>query len=217
MRTFSAKDIKTLCRKKARVHCPQYPEECKAPPFTDYQVASTVTSDDLKTYGDCRLRVAEVDMESKMEKQKQTDIETELKKLLSMDAAQRQVYAVANRARELLTDACPRCGQAFIDFTGCSYLQCSRCPCCFCAWCLMDCGADAHRHVANCTKNLAPARDLFASEQLWREGRLRSKREVVTGYLGKLEQRLAACVVQAVRKQLTDLELSDIIVRFEGN
>ena len=38
---------------------------------------------------------------------------------------------------KILTCACPRCGQAFDEFTGCMALTCSRvgCGCCFCAIC----------------------------------------------------------------------------------
>jgi hypothetical protein len=77
---------------------------------------------------------------------------------------QRRVHAKTREVYVLLTDAC------------CT-LTCKRCRCNFCAWCLEDCGADAHAHVANCWHNLAPSRNLFASEVLWREGRTRLKRE----------------------------------------
>ncbi|KAG8462182.1 hypothetical protein KFE25_011632 [Diacronema lutheri] len=52
----------------------------------------------------------------------------------------------------ILTLRCPRCRQAFVDFSGCFALTCSRqgCGCGFCAWCLADCGADAHKHVSAC-------------------------------------------------------------------
>ena len=63
----------------------------------------------------------------------------------------------------ILTLACPRCGQAFVDFVGCFALTCSRDKAAFCAYCLEDCGADAHRHVANCPHNIAPGKALFAT------------------------------------------------------
>ena len=88
---------------------------------------------------------------------------------------------------EILTSKCPRCRAAFLDFDGCCALQvrdssirlstrnqkpkprnskpeiqCSNCPCNFCAWCGADCGgADAaHRHVAACGAKPAGA-DVF--------------------------------------------------------
>jgi hypothetical protein len=56
----------------------------------------------------------------------------------------------------VLTDACPRCGQAFVDFDGCFALACSNveCSCHFCGWCLEDCGSNAHDHVRSCPRKL---------------------------------------------------------------
>jgi len=53
---------------------------------------------------------------------------------------------------EILTLRCPRpnCRAAFVDFDGCFALTCGRCRAGFCGWCLADCGADAHGHVARC-------------------------------------------------------------------
>ena len=56
---------------------------------------------------------------------------------------------------EVLTLRCPRCSMAFVDFEGCFALTCgnNQCRAAFCAWCLADCGADAHTHVAGCAEN----------------------------------------------------------------
>jgi len=56
---------------------------------------------------------------------------------------------------EVLTLRCPRCKTAFMDFEGCFALQCGNgaCRCGFCAWCLTDCGKDAHAHVKACPEN----------------------------------------------------------------
>lgn len=57
------------------------------------------------------------------------------------------VHIIAQNLRSLCRDA-----QVFVDFEGCLALQCSRCPCKFCGWCLRDCGdRDAHPHVKKCT------------------------------------------------------------------
>lgn len=42
-------------------------------------------------------------------------------------------------SEKILTLTCPRCGQAFVDFSGCMALTCSRtgCGCGFCAICQM--------------------------------------------------------------------------------
>ena len=56
---------------------------------------------------------------------------------------------------EVLTLKCPRCAQAFQDFDGCFALTCGNkhCSAGFCAWCLTDCGSDAHAHVLICIEN----------------------------------------------------------------
>ena len=86
----------------------------------------------------------------------------------------------------ILTLACPRCGQAFVDFDGCTALTCSRCNAGFCAWCLADCGNDAHRHVANCNDNKAPGRDVYANMQLFEAGQRERRTKMLRNYLAKL-------------------------------
>lgn len=56
---------------------------------------------------------------------------------------------------DILTLRCPRCKTAFMDFDGCFALTCGKnsCHAGFCAWCLKDCGADAHSHVPACPEN----------------------------------------------------------------
>lgn len=56
---------------------------------------------------------------------------------------------------EILTLSCPHCKTAFSDFDDCFALRCSNnfCRHAFCAWCLQDCGEDAHAHVVVCPEN----------------------------------------------------------------
>jgi len=56
---------------------------------------------------------------------------------------------------EVLTLRCPRCHAAFVEFEGCFAVNCANnsCGCGFCAWCLKDCGYDAHKHVMTCPEN----------------------------------------------------------------
>jgi hypothetical protein len=51
---------------------------------------------------------------------------------------------------DLLNLKCPRCLAVFVSFDGCFAVKCHRCQCGFCAWCLQDCGKDAHGHVVRC-------------------------------------------------------------------
>jgi hypothetical protein len=109
---------------------------------------------------------------------------------------------------EILTLKCPRvrCRLAFVDFDGCFALSCKRCGCGFCAYCLEDCGADAHRHVANCPYNTAPGKSLHASfgafERAHRERRLRKLAEYVKR---EVPGDSRAAVVEAMQKDLRDI------------
>lgn len=85
--------------------------------------------------------------------------ETRLRKEFErIQAIQDEDERMAERLRleiieNILTLRCPRCKTAFIDYEGCAALTCGRCSAGFCALCLMDCGGDAHTHVANCPEN----------------------------------------------------------------
>jgi hypothetical protein len=69
---------------------------------------------------------------------------------------------------EVLNLHCPRqtCKAVYIDFDGCCALTCGRCKCGFCAWCLKDCGADAHAHVAGCKENQMGNRSVHAPKEV---------------------------------------------------
>lgn len=47
---------------------------------------------------------------------------------------------------DILTNKCPRCKAAWIDFSGCLAVSCG-CGCGFCGLCSKDCASDAHPHV----------------------------------------------------------------------
>ena len=93
----------------------------------------------------------------------------------------------------ILTLACPRCSRAFLGFDGCFALKCSERrkndpnSCCqFCAYCLEDCGRDAHPHVLDniCLGNKGlfpePRQEVFDEAQ--RSRRERMLRECVCCY-----------------------------------
>lgn len=158
----------------------------------------------------------EVRLCSEMQRQKEVEMKRELEQLMQMDEQQRRVHSKAKEVCALLNDACPRCKQAFVDFNGCCALYCSRCPCGFCAWCLEDCGTDAHAHVANCRHNLSPGRAVYAPNHpvVWREGRTRLKREAVTRFLRDLDAGLAEQVARAAERELRDMDLGDVVTAF---
>ena len=74
---------------------------------------------------------------------------------------------------EVLTLRCPRCKVAFVDFEGCCALMCGGCSCGFCAYCLEDCGQDAHAHVAKCVPG-----GMFCSSAKFEEHQEKRKRRM---------------------------------------
>jgi hypothetical protein len=116
----------------------------------------------------------------------------------------------------LLTLACPRCSAAFLDFNGCFALTCHRCRCGFCAWCLADCGADAHQHVPSCTHNGTEAaggaaaggggRSVYGKAEAFARGQQQRRRRMVQEYLATLkDEHLRVRVVAACAQDLADL------------
>ncbi len=97
---------------------------------------------------------------------------------LKQKEVERQTHSSVSRRRRanrdhvidrVLTLSCPRCGQAFFDFDGCVALMCSRDNAAFCAYCLKDCGTDAHRHVVNCEHNPTPDKNLFPGLEVFED------------------------------------------------
>ena len=109
--------------------------------------------------------------------------------------------------QKLLTLSCPRCSQAFVDFTGCMALTCSRpgCGCGFCAICQEDCGNDAHGHVGRgcpLAKRIGVKEGEFhLPQEEWNKAMGRAKAIKLTEYLGTLteaqrQHALADCAVE---------------------
>ena len=101
--------------------------------------------------------------------------------------------------------------QRLIEFVGCFALTCGRpdCRAAFCAWCLTDCGDDAHQHVGRCRHRDPNARDRFYASQEEFNACQRARRErLVRAYLNDTvpEPRRAA-VVAACADQLRELQI----------
>ncbi len=128
-----------------------------------------------------------------------------------MSASDRRVTAAVNRLREALADKCPRCRNPFVfDADGECFAVACACGCGFCAWCLADCGADAHRHVANCAANLQPGRAVFSSLALLQRCQRERHRAVATALLQEMDGAEAAEVVRLAGQTLRDHGLADV-------
>eukprot|EP00041_Stephanoeca_diplocostata_P031446 m.979467 g.979467 ORF g.979467 m.979467 type:complete len:431 (-) comp23961_c0_seq53:2783-4075(-) len=87
---------------------------------------------------------------------------------------------------KILTLRCPRCSTAFVDFDGCLALTCCKntCRCGFCAWCLVDCGDDAHAHVPRCPER-PPGDNLFGRKKDFDEHHRKRKARALQTYMKK--------------------------------
>lgn len=109
-------------------------------------------------------------------------------------------------AEELLTLKCPRCRHAFYDFDGCFALKCGSCKCGFCAWCLKDCGNDAHAHVLACS--VSTRRREYHGSWVQFTAAQRSRRQAaVLAYLEPLGAAVRSGVVRACAVDFADLNL----------
>jgi len=151
-------------------------------------------------------RLAEV-----IHKEEKARFEAEQQRLARMDEEQREVHRHCQHIREeLLTLKCPRCGQAFLDFDGCFALTCSGCGCGFCAWCLKDCGTDAHQHVAECPEG--NNRGYHGRKEDFDTAQLNRRKRLVRKYLGDISDGgTRGKVVEQCRKDLEDLQMRDIV------
>ena len=119
---------------------------CPANPFSDSVLAKALPEETFAKYSKAKEKVAEQRINAELEK----GFEERLKKEREKGGAAQARQIVKDHINEkILTLACPRCGQAFLDFQGCMALTCSRagCGCGFCAMCGEDCGNDAHGHI----------------------------------------------------------------------
>jgi hypothetical protein len=69
----------------------------------------------------------------------------------------------------ILTLACPGCRKAFVDYNDCAALECkdeggNGCGTAFCAYCLENCGQNAHPHVRVCRYNPSGQEDFSSAD-----------------------------------------------------
>ena len=145
-------------------------------------------------------------------------MEEERARLERLSAVEREVHAArAAIVDGILTLKCPRagCGQAFADFEGCFALTCGRCRCGFCAWCLEDCGNDAHAHVAQCPEGAQNG--YYGTFAQFEEHHVQRRRRQVEAFLGTLGEGIQAQVVDLCKKDLADMGMRDIADRIAGH
>ena len=180
-------------------------EGCLSDAYPDTLLASQLCDrpTSLQRYFTARKRL----LEQAASKQADNRVKIELDRLINMDERSRIVYSKRRHISEnILNCCCPRCGQVFLDFSDCFAVKCSRCPCAFCAWCLADCGDDAHEHVKQCPFK-TNADDYFGSTDEFDAAQRRRRIRDIRTYLSKLEKDIAKDVLLAIRSDLQALDL----------
>lgn len=126
---------------------------------------------------------------------------------MALNETERKVLQARNHIIEVIINChCPRCKQAFVDFEACFALQCSRCPCGFCAWCGEDSGgADAHDHVAYCQHKPFGADIFFGSEEDFNEAQDRRRKRQLRPYLDSLDEATRGEVLRVCANELKGL------------
>jgi len=196
---------------EGRVCCPGRP--CDAAAYPDVDLARRVGAEVFRRYTESRLDLLEQRRAAELEGEMQVRLGAELRRLQALDEQQRRVRVSRNYiVEEILTLKCPRCGQAFLDFVGCFALQCSRCPCGFCAWCGADSGgSNAHEHVRNCREKPLGADVFFGTFEQFEAAQRRRRRRLLQHYLPTVDMQIRAAVLQEMRRDFIDLGLEDIL------
>eukprot|EP00961_Rhodomonas_salina_P052016 698340-Rhodomonas_salina.2 len=81
-----------------------------------------------------------------------------------------------------------------------------RCGCGFCAWCLRDCGGDAHQHVGRCSAkpDAARADPFFASKALVDSAQRARRVERLRAHLASLDAETRDLLVRDMKAMLDD-------------
>lgn len=135
-------------------------------------------------------------------------LEAKLRRELSVSSSATEARLRGHIIERILTLKCPRCAAAFVDFHGCLALSCRNCSCGFCGVCLEDCGADAHRHVANCRwaggSVFMREGDVAAAQNRWR-------RHAIDKFLGQLSAAERASLLRSLQGELEGVGLHDLV------
>jgi hypothetical protein len=140
----------------------------------------------------------------------------EIDRIRAMSADEQRAHFIYVEITEsILNLRCPRCKHVFVDFDGCFALSCTYqgCHAGFCAYCLVDCGADAHSHVASCPEN--SGRGYYGTFDSFKEHHRLRKKRLVERKLREIG--VSATVMEFLRNKLgKDLKDLGIAVDIPG-
>ena len=183
---------------------------CRAPAFTDAALAKALPEACFAQYTLAKERVAEQRINAELEAGFTERLRVEREKAGGEGRAAIKEYI----CEKILTLACPRCKQAFVDFNGCMALTCSRagCGCGFCALCQADCGNDAHKHVGDgcpLAAHIGVRKGEFhLSDAAYTKAAGKAKALRLAAYLETLTEAQRQHALEDCAKELHDLGLS---------
>jgi hypothetical protein len=211
--SFSCEDqMRRQQMRQGRVFCPccTFPptaDSCASAPFSEQVIATLCDTEVFQRHQAAAAKLMEARLAREADAMLQLRVKTELQKMeaLGLELFEARKHIIDN----ILTLSCPRCSQAFVDFTGCMALTCSAagCGCEFCAWCLKDCGKDAHSHVRNCPVRPAGVDTYFATSDQYREAWKQRRIDLLEDFLCAKEVPLQARILDNVTAELDDLGL----------
>ena len=190
-------------KREGCVLCFKYPTECRAAGFGHQDLAARLPPLLFNRYFEARQDLIECQLKTQLEAKMKEQLEAELEQMRAMDERGRKVFAGRKQIiEEILTLACPRCKQAFLDFEGCFALTCHACSCGFCGWCLANCGEDAHDHVSQCAAKQPDADEFYGTRDEF-EGAQRSRQNaLIHAYLQQHDASLRRDILEACKKEL---------------
>jgi len=205
----------SLVATEGRLKCPGFDSEsrsCKA--FYSAAAIARVVSDRAFDAWEAAKKRA---TEKKISEQVHEGHQAELRRLEEQVSARLTTAAAreerVRKSREhivdrLLTLRCPNsaCEAAFVDFDGCAALKCSSCRTAFCAYCLENCGADAHYHVWACRKSHIGQSGHWVTKREFESCQRKRRQRLVGEYLkGIADADERAEVLRSVEKDLKDI------------
>jgi serine/threonine protein kinase len=214
VQTEAEKELHELSKWEAQVFCPLRRKEngawiCEcATPYSESTVAGHTSEAVFCIYLDGKQRLKEHHLVQEMEQAFEARFERERKRIAELKTEELRIEQTCRHIQErILTLKCPRCAAAFLDFEGCFALTCHRCRCGFCAYCLADCGNDAHAHVARCPQN-GRNHEVFGKEEDFQVAQHQRRERMLREYLATVEAPIRAKVVTACKREFEDLGLN---------
>jgi Protein kinase domain len=194
-------DPAQLNRYRGKIRCMGCPDD--APPFGDAEVARRIPQDAFNALNAAAVRAMEGELNAALEREFNARLRA-IELRMGQNASVRQLrdYVV----EKILTLHCPACDQAFIDFTGCFALRCSRCNAGFCAWCLAHCNRDAHAHVLQCPWNNAPDGGYFGTEHQFKQAQGARRDRMLRLWLARQNPALLQALLNELEPDLREMD-----------